>query len=120
MENPKLPRDAGSAVFAILWKYQVRPERLREFERIYGPGGDWAQFFAQGKGYLGTALLADPERSGRYFTLDYWVSQEAFKRFREQNKARYEAIDQRCAALTEREARLGSFLCHGPVARGQR
>ena len=120
MENPKLRRDAGSAVFAILWKYQVRPKRLGEFERIYGPGGDWAQFLAQGKGYLGTALLADPERSGRYFTLDYWISQEAFERFRKQNKARYEAIDQRCAALTEREARLGSFLCYGPIEGRQR
>ncbi len=120
MENPRLPHSAGSAVFAIVWEYQVRPEGLLEFERIYRPGGDWAQFFAQGNGYLGTALLADPERSGRYFTLDYWVSQDAFERFREQNNARYEAIDRRCAALTEREARLGSFLCYGPLEVRQR
>lgn len=102
-------------VFATVWEYRVKPGRTREFEQIYGPAGDWAHFFQKGAGYLGTALLSELSRQRRYLTLDYWKSSEDYERFRQTHRKEYEAIDRRCALLTEQETRLGAFTCSDAV-----
>jgi len=94
----------------IIWEFRARRGREAEFERAYGPKGDWAEFFRRGEGYLGTELIRDIETEGRYVTIDRWTSQTAFETFRSQNVGQYEAIDRQCELLTEHEARVGSFL----------
>lgn len=101
-------------VYVILWEYLVKPGHEEEFERIYGPDGDWARFFAKGKGYVSTELHRDVKESRRYATLDYWRSQAAYQAFRQEFMDEYRAIDQRCEDLTERETPLGSFLSVPP------
>jgi hypothetical protein len=44
-------------MIAILWRYRVKPEHRGDFERAYGPDGDWANLFRRHPGYLGTELL---------------------------------------------------------------
>ena len=44
-------------MIALVFRYEVREPD--EFVRMYGPEGDWAQFFRQGRGYIGTELLRD-------------------------------------------------------------
>ena len=42
-------------MIALVFSYEARdPE---EFERVYGRVGEWAEFFRQGEGYVGTELL---------------------------------------------------------------
>ncbi len=94
----------------IVWEFRAQPGREDEFERVYGPEGDWANFFRRGEGYLGTELIRDVETPGRYVTIDRWASAAAYEDFRSRNSSEYEAIDRRCESLTEHEARLGSFL----------
>ena len=96
-----------------IWEYQVRPGRESEFERVYGPGGEWARLFESGAGYLGVELLRDVDGEGRYATIDHWTSRAAWEEFRTARAADYEALDARCEALTEKERGFGSFLSLG-------
>jgi len=66
-------------VIALVFSYEVRD--TTEFERVYGPDGDWAQFFRRGRGYVGTELLRDLESPGRYLVVDRWESAEAYNAF---------------------------------------
>jgi heme-degrading monooxygenase HmoA len=108
---------SGGALYMILWEFHVKPGREERFEQVYSPEGDWARFFRQGKGYLGTELDRDLQRKGRYLTADYWTSQTAYESFREQRLGEYRALDKRCAELTGRETALGKFLCRGTAQR---
>ena len=94
---------------AFLWAFEVAAERARDFERVYGPDGDWARLFARAPGYLGTELLKDTLRSGRYLTIDRWSSAAAFDAFKQEWKAEYDALDRACEALTASETPLGAF-----------
>ncbi|HXU15034.1 MAG TPA: ribosomal protein S18-alanine N-acetyltransferase [Terriglobales bacterium] len=96
-------------LFIVAWKFAVRPEHGRDFERAYGPYGDWVRLFHTGDGYLKTELHRDPENSSLYFTLDFWRSREQYKAFRERESAAYHLIDARCEHLTESEELLGDF-----------
>ena len=94
----------------IIWEFRARRGREAEFQRVYGPEGDWANFFRRVEGYLGTELMRDVETPGRYVTIDRCTSAAAYEDFRSLNLSEYEAIDRRCESLTEHEAYLGSFL----------
>ena len=62
-----------------MFRYEVRdPE---EFARVYGPEGEWAQFFRRGDGFIGTELLRDLEEAERYLVIDRWESVDAYNAF---------------------------------------
>jgi heme-degrading monooxygenase HmoA len=93
----------------IIWEFRVRRGKQREFERIYGPDGEWAEFFSAGKGYLGTELIRDKEVPLRFLTLDFWKSQSTYELFKKKHRAEYRHIDKRCESLTQRENLIGYF-----------
>jgi quinol monooxygenase YgiN len=100
-------------MFAYIWEYEVAAEKRAEFERAYGPEGEWVQLFRQGEGHVRTELLRDVERAGRYVTVDYWESQACRDGFRERFAAAFAALDEACEALTERERWVGDFEANG-------
>jgi heme-degrading monooxygenase HmoA len=100
---------AGAGEYVIVWEFRVRQAREAEFVQKYGPEGAWARFFRGSAGYIRTELVRDVAIDFRYLTLDYWQSEEEFKRFREQNLAEYERLDKEFEGLTESETRLGAF-----------
>lgn len=93
----------------IVWEFRAKAGIEQRFEQSYGPNGAWARFFATGEGYVRTELSRDLQVEGRYMTLDFWVSREAYEKFREANADRYHAIDAECEAMTESEVEIGSF-----------
>jgi heme-degrading monooxygenase HmoA len=94
-------------MLALVFSYDVRdPE---EFERVYGPEGEWAQFFRSGTGYVGTELLREVEAPGRYLVVDRWDSRDAYNAFVEANRAEYVRRVDETAFLYEQELRLGTF-----------
>ena len=97
----------------IIWEFRVKAGREAEFERRYGPEGDWAQLFRRSRAYRGTELLRDTAEPGRYLTLDRWQSAEAFEEFKRSNAEDYAALDRECEALTESELCLGWFEAKG-------
>jgi heme-degrading monooxygenase HmoA len=66
-------------MIALVFRYDVRdPE---EFARVYGPNGEWAQFFRRGEGFIGTELLEDVDEADRYLVIDRWESADAYNAF---------------------------------------
>jgi heme-degrading monooxygenase HmoA len=95
-----------------IWRYRTCEGCEREFERIYGPGGDWAKLFARAPGYLGTELLRGGD--GTYVTLDRWQDQASFDAFKGAYGDEYLTLDAACEALTADETAIGIFEGVGP------
>ena len=94
-------------MLAIVFSYDVRD--AREFERVYGPDGEWAEFFRGGAGYVGTELLRDIETPDRYFVVDRWESRDAYNAFVEQHREEYMRRVDDTAVYYDQELRLGTF-----------
>src|SRR4051812_32384841 len=93
----------------IMWEFRVRPDRYREFEFNYASNGTWAALFRKSSDYRETILLRDSSQNGRYLTIDHWESEKAFRQFKNEHAAEYEAIDGKCEALTDSERLIGVF-----------
>jgi len=96
-------------MFVILWEYDVKQGSEEQYERVYGPDGDWAQFFRRDPAYQRTLLLRDPFRSLTYLTCDFWETREAYQAFLLANSDAYLALDQRWETLTLAERKMGAF-----------
>ena len=95
--------------YVYLWRFVVRPGSEAEFEAAYGQDGAWVRLFRKADGYLDTKLLRDQAAPGTYVTIDRWASRAAWEAFRAAWAVEWEAIDNRCQALTEREEEIGRF-----------
>ncbi len=95
--------------FLIIWQFQVREGMEKRFEKIYGPHGDWVQFFVQANAYVTTELVHRPN-SRSYLTLDFWASETAYDAFRKQHRTEYTTIDLKCEGMTENEREIGRFV----------
>jgi heme-degrading monooxygenase HmoA len=95
--------------YVYLWRFVVRPGSEAAFEAAYGPDGDWIRLFREADGYLDTQLLRDRTTPRAYVTIDRWTSREAWEVFRAARAGDWEALDQRCQALTEHEEEIGRF-----------
>jgi heme-degrading monooxygenase HmoA len=91
----------------IVWEFVVREGCEREFEEAYGSKGAWATLFAQSPEHLGVELLRDTAAPRRYVTIDRWISNDSFARFKQEHGAAYEALDARCETWTEKEGKIG-------------
>ena len=96
-------------MFVVVWQFEIAEEKISAFDAAYGPEGSWAQLFRTSSAYQGTELLRDAYVPGSYLTIDRWASEEAFRAFRKDHDAEYEALDRACDALTGRETRVGAY-----------
>jgi heme-degrading monooxygenase HmoA len=94
-------------VIALVFSYEVRD--AAEFERAYGPDGEWSQFFKPGDGYIGTELLRDVEAPGRYLVIDRWDSAESYNSFVAANRDEYMRRVDDTRFHYEQELRFGTF-----------
>jgi heme-degrading monooxygenase HmoA len=94
-------------VIALVFSYEVRD--TAEFERVYGSGGEWAEFFRQGRGYIGTELMRDVEAPGRYLVIDRWDSADAYNTFVAERREEYMERVDATRFHYESELRFGTF-----------
>lgn len=94
-------------VIALVFSYEVRD--AAQFEAIYGPEGEWAQFFAGARGYIGTELLRDVEAPGRYLVIDRWEAAEAYNAFVAERREDYMRRVDETGFLYDQELRFGTF-----------
>jgi heme-degrading monooxygenase HmoA len=94
-------------MYRIVWQYDVRPERITDFEQVYGPEGDWVQFFRSSPDFLGTELYRTAEDPSRFITVDSWRSRPAYESFRKTHSERYSKLDEWCSQFTAHERTLG-------------
>ncbi len=94
-------------VIALVFSYEVRD--VAGFEQAYGPDGDWGQFFAGAKGYIGTELLHDVEIPSRYLVIDRWESADAYNGFAEAHREEYMRRVDDTRFTYDQELRFGTF-----------
>jgi heme-degrading monooxygenase HmoA len=94
-------------VIALVFSYEVRDAEA--FEAAYGPDGEWAGFFRQARGYIGTELLRDVETPGRYLVVDRWETAEAYNVFAAEQREEYMRRVDDTRFYYEQELRLGTF-----------
>jgi heme-degrading monooxygenase HmoA len=94
-------------VIALVFRYEVREPA--EFERVYGPEGDWAKFFRQGRGYIGTELLRDLAEPERYLVVDRWESVDAYNAFLADHEREYIRRSDDAHVHYVQELRFGTF-----------
>ena len=94
-------------MYRIVWEYEAQPERLAEFEDVYGPEGRWAAFFQRSHDYLGTELFRSTTAPAHFVLVDVWKSRVAYEAFRRAHADDYAALDESCQQLRTRERTLG-------------
>jgi heme-degrading monooxygenase HmoA len=94
-------------MIALVFTYEVRDPPA--FEGAYGSDGEWAQFFRQGRGYIGTELLRDVEMPGRYLVIDRWESADAYNTFVMEHRDEYMRRVDDTRFHYDQELRLGTF-----------
>lgn len=92
---------------ATIWRFRVPPAMTAEFERAYGPHGDWVRLFRRANGYLGTELMKLGGDDGVYLTIDRWRSENDFGAAKASLAPDYAELDRRCEAYTSEETWLG-------------
>jgi heme-degrading monooxygenase HmoA len=99
------------SMYIILWRFRPAVDQESEFERAYGPSGEWSRLFRREDGYLDTELLLrlSDDGSREYLTLDRWGSRAAYEAFRARRSGEYRRLDRRLEGLTEEEIFLGAF-----------
>jgi heme-degrading monooxygenase HmoA len=94
-------------VFVIAYTYEARnPE---DFESVYGPNGEWVEFFRRGRGYVGTELLRELENPGRYLVIDRWESREVFDQFALEHQSEYFRRSEEARVYYLQELQLGVY-----------
>ena len=94
-------------MIALVFSYEVRD--AEQFEAVYGPGGDWAAFFKDARGYIGTELLRDVEIPSRYLVVDRWESADAYNTFAGEHRDEYMRRVDDTRYMYDQELRLGTF-----------
>lgn len=95
--------------YSYVWEYRVAADSRAEFERQYGPDGDWVRLFRRSEGYIETLFLKDIAELGRYITIDRWKSEEDYMAFHVEFSEEYVRLDTLCEHLTIKETFLGAF-----------
>jgi heme-degrading monooxygenase HmoA len=95
-------------MYRLVWEFNVQPQRVAEFETVYGADGRWAEFFKLSADYLGTELYKNVKDSHRFVAVDAWRSRVAYEAFRKSNAVDYATLDTWCRQLLLHERMLGS------------
>lgn len=96
-------------IFVYIWEYQVKEEFRSEFEKIYGPDGDWVRLFKKANGYVSTDFYQDISDTNRFITVDSWDTKKDRDNFREKFFKEFELLDEHCESFTEEEKFIGDF-----------
>lgn len=96
-------------MFVALWEFEVKPGCQKRFQKVYGPGGDWATSFRNDANYQETRLLHDPAHPAIFLTLDFWTSRQAYESSIASHAAEYQRLDAVGEELTRRERKIGWF-----------
>ena len=93
-------------MFIRVWRYRVHIKDVSDFERAYGPEGDWAKLFGRSSGYEGTRLFRDCSDETVFLTVDSWSDKSDWDLFLGQWKTEYYRLDKALAYLTVEDDEL--------------
>lgn len=106
MKNPH-------GVYVKIWEFNAKAEARADFERFYGPDGEWVRLFRRSKAFLRTEFFRDWNAENHYLTIDYFASKAGFDDFMREFRQEYDALDLRSDGLLENEKEIGVFTALG-------
>lgn len=59
-------------MIAVVWQFEVIPDRSEDFERFYGADGEWTKLSLRSRSFLGSSFLKDLASPVRYTLVEYW------------------------------------------------
>jgi len=96
-------------MIAVVWQFDVKKGRDKEFEKLYGADGDWTVLNRQTRSYLGSSFLRDQNRPLRYLLTEYWSEMVVYEEHRTSRSALITSIEARRADLVEAVQPLGIY-----------
>src|SRR6187549_1520315 len=96
-------------MIAIMWQFEVKAGKEKEFEALYGAHGDWTTLNRPTRSYLGTSFLRDQARPSRYMVIEYWSEMLVYEQHREFRADAVASLEERSRALIESVEPLGVF-----------
>jgi hypothetical protein len=96
-------------MIAVVWQFDVKRGREKEFEELYGADGDWTALNRQTRSYLGSSFLRDQNRSLRYLLTEYWSEMVVYEEHRASRSALINSIEARRAELVDAVQPLGIY-----------
>ena len=96
-------------MIAVIWQFDVKRGREKEFEELYGADGEWTALNRQTRSYLGSSFMRDQNQSARYLLVEYWSEMLVYEQHRTTRVATIEQIEKRRAELVDVVEPLGIF-----------
>ena len=96
-------------MIAVIWQFDVKKGREKEFEKLYGADGDWTALNRRTRSYLGSSFLHDQARSTRYLLIEYWSEMLVYEQHRAYRSDVIAALEERRTTLIESVEPLGIF-----------
>ena len=96
-------------MIAVVWQFDVKKGREKEFEKLYGVDGDWTALNRQTRSYLGSSFLHDQNRPSRYLLTEFWSEMVVYEEHRAVRSALINSIEARRAELVDAVQPLGIY-----------
>jgi hypothetical protein len=96
-------------MIAIVWQFNVRPGRNKEFEEFYGANGGWTSMNRRSRSYLGSSFMQDQGVDSRYLMVEYWSEMVVYERHKVNQKDDIAELESRRNALVASIEPLGIF-----------
>lgn len=96
-------------MIAIIWQFDVRKGREKEFERFYGADGDWTQMNRHSRSYLGSSFLRDQNQSSRYVVIEYWSEMLVYEEHKAFQREALQGLEETRAELVTSVEPLGIY-----------
>jgi hypothetical protein len=96
-------------MYTIVWKYTVKPDTQKIFEKEYGAHGVWSIFFKGSKNYRGSHLHQDDANPLSYLLIDIWTDKVSYENFKRINATDYLNQSDKLEYLYEKEELIGCY-----------
>jgi quinol monooxygenase YgiN len=96
-------------MIAVMWRFDVKEGREKEFERLYGADGEWTALNRQTRSYLGSSFLRDQNEPFRYLLVEYWSEMLVYEQHRASRLAGIETFEQLRAELVNTVEPVGIY-----------
>lgn len=96
-------------MIAVVWQFDVKRGREKDFEALYGADGEWTALNRQTRSYLGSSFLRDQNRSLRFLLIEYWSEMLVYEQHRSSRLDAIETLERRGAELVDAMEPLGIY-----------
>lgn len=102
-------RVEGGFVVAVVWQFDIRTGREKEFEHLYGADGEWTKLSRRSRSFLGSSFLRDIASETRYLLVEYWGEMVVYEKHLADFDDEVIQLRQERERLVERMETVGVF-----------